>query len=203
MCDASEQGRVTQSPRVFLLPEFPSCWNLKDLQVPPAQGKVSPGKNHPGTFWTCTGSPKPPPVADPCLELRLCPELSLVKHGIRLCVCVCVCENRSELLLHPDLPKFLLSTLHKQHQAGPSNAHPLLSSAAEIPGHHKAPVYPWNVPLKALSCLPELPRPPPALGLTSSAYFLQSAASFSSDVLRVFRVCISKVISLPGMRINK
>jgi len=37
-------------------------------------------------------------------------------------------------------------------------------------------------------------------GLTSSAYFLHSAASFSSGVLRVFRVCINKVISLPGAR---
>lgn len=37
-------------------------------------------------------------------------------------------------------------------------------------------------------------------GLTSSAYFLHSAASFSSGVLRVFSVCISKVISLPVMR---
>lgn len=33
--------------------------------------------------------------------------------------------------------------------------------------------------------------------LTSSAYFLHSAASFSSGVLSVFSVCISNVISFP------
>lgn len=97
---------------------------------------------------------------------------------------MCVCENRFELLSHPDLPKFLLSTLHK-HPATPSLSCQSSQDSREL----------QSVPGVSL---PRASDAAPAL--TSSAYFLHSAASFSSDVLRVFRVCISKVISLPGTR---
>lgn len=166
LCDTSERGRVTQSPRAFLLPEFPSCWNLKDLQVPPAQGKVSPGKNHPGTLWTCTESPKPPPVPDPCLELHLCPELSLIKRGIRLCVCVCVKTDLSssctQICQNSSCPRFTNNT--RLDPATPTLSYPALQRSQDTTKLQCIPGMSLSKPSPAsLSChvLPQ-PRDSPA-----------------------------------------
>lgn len=100
-------------------------------------------------------------------------------------VCVCVktdlSSSRTQIYQNSFCPRF---TNTQQLPASPVQSSQDSRELQSVPG----------------VSLPRASDAAPAPALTSSAYFLHSAASFSSDVLRVFRVCISKVISLPGTR---
>lgn len=88
----------SRSPEFLLnssLPEFLSCWNLKDSHihaVPPgarcsngAELRVQRKRAH-LRFGHAQTVPRLSSVPGPYTELDLCLELALVKHGTTLCV---------------------------------------------------------------------------------------------------------------------